>query len=1056
MKNILSNKNKYVYITSLVIVFIFLQITAFAQTRSISGTVKDATNGESMPGTAVVIKGTMIGTQTNMNGEFTINASAGDTIAFSFVGKKTVTEVVGVRTVLEILLYDDENLIEEVVVQAFGRTKRSAVASSITSVNVKELRVPASNFTQALAGNVAGIISFQTSGEPGADNAQFFIRGVTSFGYAKGPLILIDGFESSKDDLARLQIDDIESFSVLKDAAAAVMYGARSANGIISVVTKGGREGKQRISFRYDANYATPTQRIKFLDGATYMRLYNEAQMTRNPLLGSFYDEQKILMTSRGEFPMIYPDVDWYDIMFNKGTWNQKGNLNVSGGNALATYYIAAGLENETGLLKVDKRNNFNNNININRTFLRSNVTFKLSKTTTLDTRIHGRFERYTGPWASTSWLYRYIMESNPSDFPPVYEPDAANEYTEHVLFGSVLTGTNYKINPYAEMVRGYEDRNETKLIAQATLTQDFGFVVPGLVLSLKASADTWSKYASLRAYQPFFYSMQDFNQVTGEYTLFALNRYGGRNYLGDVSPDRDASAQYYFEGILSWQRNFKAHNVGAQIVGTAQENLYGGGSTNMYETLPEKNLVFAGRFNYNYAERYFAEFSFGYNGSEKFSGEKRYGWFPAFSGAWLISNEEYFSPYKNIISMLKLKASWGKAGNDAIGNRDQRFKFLSQISLPNFDNPLGSGGTGYRWGNTFINSFGGYLVSRYANPEITWEVSTKTNLGLELSLFKKEAIRIQFELFQEKRSQIYWDRQNYPASAGLEANISGNIGKVDAKGFDGSIDAEHQFNRDLWIQGRVNFTYGRNKIIEIDEKNFPDQYLKRKGYPVDQQWGLIGERLFADEAEIVNSPKQDWGEYMAGDIKYKDVNNDGVVNDNDRVAMGYPTVPEMQYGFGLSMGYKNFDLSFFFQGNARVSIFINPGYGGGDQANEGIAPFVNYRNALPIVAKDHWSETAPNPHAFWPRLSTLMLDNNVQQSSWWMRNSSFMRLKNVELGYNFRNLDKLYMENMRLYFTVENAFVLSRFKLWDPEMGKAGLAYPPNRRFNIGVKLDF
>ena len=1044
---------KYIY---LVTIFLLMQLSVFAQVKTISGTVKDA-NGETLPGASVFIRGTTTGVTTDINGEFSINASVGDSIQFSFIGKKQIAEVVGQRNVMEVILYDDENVIEEVVVQAFGRTKRSAVASSITSVNVKELRVPASNFTQALAGNVAGIISFQTTGEPGADNAQFFVRGVTSFGYARGPLILIDGFESTKDDLARLQIDDIESFSVMKDAAAAVMYGARSANGIISVTTKGGRDGKQRISFRFDSNYATPTQRIEFLDGVTYMRLYNEAQMTRNPLLGSYYDEQKILMTQRGEYPMIYPNVDWYDIMFNKGTWNQKGNLNVSGGGQIATYYIAAGLEHETGLLKVDKRNNFNNNISINRTFLRSNVTFKLSKTTTLDTRIHGRFERYTGPFESTSWLYRYIMESNPVDFPPVYDPDEANASTEHTMFGSVLIGPGAKVNPYAEMVRGYEDRNETKLIAQATLTQDFGFLIPGLRLSLKASADTWSKYASLRTFRPFYYSMQSFNQVTGDYTLFAINRYGGQNYLGDVSPIRDASAQYYFEGILSWQNSFGLHNVGGQLVGTAQENLYGGGSTSIYETLPEKNLVFAGRFTYNYTERYFAEFSFGYNGSEKFTGEKRFGWFPAFSGAWMLSNESFFSSAKDIVPVLKLKASWGKGGNDAIGRREERFKFLSQISLPMYDDPLGNGGTGYRWGRTFINSYGGYLVSRYANPEITWEATAKTNFGFEMSLLRKEAIRLQFDVFQEKREQIYWERQNYPASAGLEANIAGNIGKVDTKGFDGSIDAEYQFNRDLWIQGRVNVTYSRNKIVEIDEKNFPDQYLKRKGYPVDQQWGLIGERLFADEAEIVNSPRQDWGEYMAGDIKYKDVNGDGMINNNDRVAMGFPTSPEMQYGFGLSTGYKNFDLSFFFQGNARVSLFINPNWGGGDdEGNEGIAPFVNYRNALPIVARDYWSETAPNPHAFWPRLSTNPYENNNQQSSWWMRNASFMRLKNVELGYNIRNWEKLYMENMRIYFTVENALVFSKFKLWDPEMGRKGLAYPPNRRFNVGIKLDF
>ena len=1039
---------KYVY---LVTVFLFVHLGVFAQQKQISGTVKDAGHGETLPGVNVTIKGSIIGTATDLNGEFKINASVGDSLLFTFIGKKSVTEVVGQRNVMEILLYDDETMIEEVVVTAFGKAKKSSVASSITAVNVSNLRVPASNFTTALAGNIAGLVSFQTTGEPGADNAQFFVRGVTTFGYAQGPLILIDGFESTVDDLARLQIDDVESFSVLKDASAAVMYGARSANGILTITTKSGREGKQRISFRYDANYSTPTRKIEFLDGIDYMRLYNEAQMTRNPSLGAYYNEQKIMMTQRGDYPMIFPNVDWYSDLFNKGTWNQKANLNVSGGGQIANYYISAGLENETGLLKVDKRNNFNNNINITRTFLRSNVTFKLSKTTTLDTRITARFERYTGPFTSSKDIFRAIMNSNPVDFPPVYQPDLAHADKEHILFGStILYGTGIKINPYAEMIRGYEDRNETFIVAQATLNQDLGFVLPGLQLSLKASADTESKYSSRRTYDPFYYALQSFNQGTGDYTLFPLNESTGTVYLGDVIPDRDAGSKYYFEGMLMWNGSFDVHHVGARIVGTAQENLYGGGSTNTYMTLPEKNLVLAGRFTYDFDERYFAEFSFGYNGSEKFTGDKVYGFFPAVAGAWLISNESFFAGYKNIVPVLKLKASWGLGGNDNIGRRDERFKYLSQIGYGTsaFD-------SGYRWGNNFMNASGGYTIYRYANPEITWERTVKSNLGIELSLLRNEAVTIEFDVFQEHRSQIYWPRENFPATAGLAASLAGNVGKMDVKGFDSQIKLQHQFNRDFWLMGRANITYSRNKIVDIDERLYPDVYLRRKGYPVDQWWGLIAERLFIDDAEIVHSPKQDFGEYMPGDIKYKDVNGDGSVNTNDRVAMGYPTKAEMQYGLGLSAGYKNFDLSFFFQGNARVSIFINPSMGG-DDGNEGIAPFIGFRNALPIVANNYWSETAPDPHAFWPRLSTIPLDNNVQTSSWWMRNGSFIRLKNIELGYNMPGLQKLFIENARFYFVVENAYVWSKFKLWDPEMGRKGIAYPLNRRFNIGVKLDF
>lgn len=1017
-----------------------------AQEVTVSGVVRDE-NGGPMPGATVIVKGTPRGVTTDVDGTFSISVKTTNVLEVSFIGYEPVTLEIGTNRKFDIQLKPTSTDIDEVTVVAFGRQKKESVVASISTVNVSDLRVPASNLTTALAGKIAGIISYQTTGEPGADNAQFFIRGVTTFGYKTSPLILIDGFESTTDDLARLQPDDIESFSVMKDASATVMYGARSANGIISVVTKAGREGSVKISVRGDVNVAMPTRNIDFLDGVTYMRLYNEAQITRNPTLGAYYDEQKIQATMRGEYPMIYPNVKWYDALFNKATVNEKSNINISGGGKVATYFVSGTMEHETGLLKVDKRNNFNNNIDITRTHIRSNVIFKLSPTTTLDTRITGRFERYTGPYETASEIYRQIMWSNPVDFPFTYEPDVANQFTEHVLFGSTLVGGAVKVNPYASMVRGYEDRNETSITAQATLTQELGFITKGLKVSLKASANSWGKYTSRRTYSPYYYALENYNQITGDYTLFALNPTTGQAYLGDVTPGRDASGQYYYEGILSWDRQFNKHKIGFTTVAIAQENLVtGGNSSSIYYTLPEKNLGISGRTTYDYDSRYFLDFSYGYNGSEKFTGTKQFGFFPALAAGWLVSNESFFEPYKNMISMLKLKLSWGRGGNDAIAGREGRFFFLSDVSL---------GGGSYRWGNTFMNAYNGYSVSRYANPNITWEVSTKYNAGFELSLLKNESIRLQVDFFKDNRDKIYMVRENFPKSAGLEASISGNVGKVESHGIDASLDLEHQFNKDFWLTGRANFTYATNKYVELDEKNYPDEYLKRKGHNIDQWWGLIAERLFVDQAEIDNSPHQDFGGYMAGDIKYKDVNGDGVVNSNDRVPMGYPTKPEIQVGFGLSGGYKKFDLSFFFQGNARVSMFINPGVGGGDDGAEGIAPLVSNRNAMPFIANDYWSETNPNPYAFWPRLSTTTINNNLQQSSWWLRDVSFLRLKSVELGYNFP-VEKLKLQNCRLYMTCENLFVLSGFKLWDPEMGRKGIGYPPNRRFNFGVKLDF
>ena len=364
-------------------------------------------------------------------------------------------------------------------------------------------------------------------------------------------------------------------------------------------------------------------------------------------------------------------------------------------------------------------------------------------------------------------------MNSNPVDFPAVYEPDPAHEYADHILFGNTYVAGSLKENPYAEMVRGYEDRNESSITAMATLNQDLGFVTKGLKFQAKASVNTWSYYSSTRSYSPFYYDLESYNQITGEYTLFALNPTGGQSYLGDVNPGRDASGHYYFEARMNWDREFGKHSVGLMTVGMAEEYLLtGGNSTSIYETLPEKNMGNSGRLTYDYDKRYFLEFSYGYNGSEKFSGSKRYGFFPSVGTGWLISNEPFFAGAKDFVSTLKLKFTWGRVGNDAISDRSGRFFYLSDIS---------KGGGSYRWGSTFMNAYEGYTINRYANPEITWEVSTKYNAGIEIGLLD-ESLKLQCDFFKDIRDRIYMTRQNFPSSAGLEAAISGNVGKVESR----------------------------------------------------------------------------------------------------------------------------------------------------------------------------------------------------------------------------------------------------------------------------------
>lgn len=1029
-------------------------VCSIAQTKTVSGVVKSTEDGAALNGVTVTIDNKGTQTLTNQNGEFTINAAAGDTLHFTFVGKQDHREVVGDKTVLSILMTDSKKDMEEVTVVAFGRQKKATIVGSITTVNAKELRVPASNLTSAFAGRIPGMISYQLSGEPGADNASFFVRGVTTFGYQAEPLILIDGFESSKENLARLQPDDIESFSIMKDALATGMYGARGANGIVMITTKAGHEGPVGFNARIDVNVTSPVRTVKMLDGVRYMQLYNEARMTRDPLLGPFYSQQKIQSTMDNENPMIYPNIDWYKTMFRPSITNLKANANVSGGGQVATYYVSMGMDKESGLLRTDQSNKYNSNINIERYFVRTNVIFKLTPTTKLDTRIQGRFEGYNGPFVSAGNLFRAVMNSNPVDFPVIYEPDSVNRFTQHTLFGNSFVGGGLMVNPYAQMVRGYQDKNETDITAQATLMQDLGMILKGLRGQVKASAAVWSQYSGLRSYSPYYYDLESYNQVTGDYTLFPLNPTSGQPFLGGIVPLRNSTGRYYYEALLNWERTYGNHYLSATTVGTMEKNLLTTGVTSIFEALPEKNVRNSGRANYTYDRRYLFEVGYSYMGSEKFTGGERWGFFPSVGAGWSVSNERFWEPLKDVISTFKLRGSWGLVGNDAIAGRAGRFFFLSDISTFSDATVIDNG---YRWGTSFMNSYGGYRVNRYANPDITWEQSEKWNAGMDVN-FMNESLKWIVDFYRDKRSKIYMVRSNFPSTAGLEASVSGNVGEVLSKGFETSLDYQKNLSQDFWISGRANFTYATNKLLKMDEQNFPDEYLKRLGSNINQKWGLIAERLFVDQQEIQNSPKQDFGGYLAGDIKYKDVNGDGIVNSNDRVAIGFPSVPEIQYGFGASMAYKMFDFSFFFNGSARVSFFIDATAASSENPpRAGIAPFANRRNALAIIGDDYWSETNPNVHAFWPRLSTFPVDNNIQQSSWWVRDGSFMRLKSVELGYSLKKLVRFGIKgDSRIYLSGENLFVFSKFKLWDPEQRDQGLGYPTNKRINAGIQLTF
>jgi TonB-linked SusC/RagA family outer membrane protein len=1016
--------------------------------KTVTGFVYDE-NGEGIPGATVGIKGAIRGVMTDSDGSFKLDVSPTDVLEVLYLGYETFSLAVGEKTDFIIPLKPKANELDEVTIVAFGKQKKESVISAVSTVNTKDLQVPSSNLTTAFAGKISGLISYQRSGEPGADNADFFIRGVTTFGYTKSPLILIDNVELTTDDLARLQVDDIASFSIMKDATAAALYGSRGANGVILITTKEGKEGKAKLNIRVENSFSAPTSMVKIVDPINYMKLNNEATLTRDPLAPRPFPNEKIASTEQGLNPYVYPAVNWYDELFNDYASNQRVNLNVSGGGSVARYYVAGSLSNDEGILKVDPKNNFNNNINLKRISLRSNVNINLTKTTQLDVRLSGNFEDYNGPvWSGTD-VFKMAMQTNPVSFPKYYVSDTEFTTAIHPLFGNTLSG-DY-LNPYAEMVKGYQDYSRTVMIAQLELKQKLDFITEGLRFRLLGNTTRNSYFDMKRQYTPFYYTASGgYDKLTDTYKLMCLNPNNGKDFLEAIGSSKDVSTSYYFEGALNWDRTFaQKHELSAMAVGVMRQTLYSD-ATELQNSLAHRNLGLSGRLTYAFDHRYFGELNFGYNGSERFAQKERFGFFPSVGAGWLVSNEAFWSgDIEKTITKFKLKGTYGLVGNDAIGDAKDRFFYLSMVNL------IDANKQPFYYGEDFTQRPSGSSISRYANSDITWETSKKMNLGIEVGLFDK--IEIQADYFTEYRSNILMTRSSIPSTMGLQAALRANIGEASSHGYEISIDANHSFNKDFWLTGRANFTYATNKYEVFEEPTYPYPWLSSKGLSFDQQKGLIAERLFIDDADVANSPKQTFGTYLPGDIKYMDINDDGIIDSQDIVPVGFPKTPRVMYGFGLSTGYKSFDFSFFFQGSAESSFYID---------QEKSAPFLNLKfngkntnNAmLQTWADSHWSEDNRNVYALWPRLSTEIVTNNNQPSTWFQRNGSFLRLKSVELGYTLPQqlMRKVHVESARIYGSGMNLLLFSVFKTWDVEMGDNGLGYPVQRVFNIGLNLSF
>ena len=1005
--------------------------------RLLQGLVKDE-QGNPIIGASIQLKNTGTGVITDLDGLFQIQVTdKNSVIVISYIGYVTQEISVGDRSSITVQLKEDTKSLEEVVVTAFGATqKKETMVGSIQQVRPAELKVPSSSLSTSFAGRMAGVIAIQRSGQPGADGADFWIRGKSTFGDATGVLIVLDGVEISSSDLNALDPEVIESFSILKDATATAMYGTRGANGVMIVTTKSGQDLlKPIINFRLETSMSQLTSVPEMVGGVDYMKLYNEALTTRGITTG-LYDDTKIRATEQGLNPLVYPNVDWYNEMFNKNAFAQRFNFNIRGGKKAVTYFMSASVKHDAGNLKSLSKDYFsyNNNINVMRYDFVNNLSIKATNTTKISLGLNVSLRDWKGPSAGVDGIFSMSREASPVDFPIVYP--ARNDKEIYTLWGGMSGGiyNNGYRNPVAEYVVGYKKQFASTVNANIRLDQDLKMVTKGLKLHVLASFKNWSKTETTRKAGYNQFEIDQYNEATGEYTL---SRVGNEqktalNTEGAATGDR----RIFIQAYLDYKRKFGVHDVNAMLLYN-QDQLDNNKPDNLLSSLPRRKQGIAARLSYAYDDRYLAEVNFGYNGSENFAKNNRFGFFPSIALGYNISQEKFWEPISNVISHFKLRGSYGLVGNDGI---NERYAYLEDIVLS-------SDKWKYTTGVNQNVNLQGPVWNRYYNPNLTWEVGKKLNVGFDMQLFHQ--VNLNFDVFKEIRSKIYMQKVNtLPDFIGTgETKIYENSGKMKNVGFDIALDYNKQITKDFFLSFKGTLTYAHNTILERDEPPFqlyPN--LSSVGYSRGQHLVYVADGLFRDQADVDSHAEQTLGYIpQPGDIKYVDQpdangNCDGIINTNDRVYMGYPEDPEIVYGFGPSMKYKNWDFSFFFQGAARTSILMSGFHPFGKNATRGVMKF---------IADDYWSESNPNPNAAYPRLTRDTNSNNTVNSSYWLRNGAFLKLKNAEIGYTFKMF--------RAYLNGSNLLTFSPFKHWDPEMGGgSGMKYPTQRVFNIGIQFTF
>ena len=1009
---------------------------ALAQEQlNISGTVTDAA-GEALIGVSVTVKDAKgLGTITNIDGKYNIKIQQYHTLVFSYIGYKPVSVLVkGDKKVIDVQMSEEKtNAIDEVVVTGLGTQKKLTVTGAITNVDVSQMKqFPSSNFTNALAGNVPGIIAMQSSGQPGKSTSRFWVRGISTFGASASAMILVDGFE--RNNIDDLNIEDIESFSVLKDASATAIYGSKGANGVILITTKHGKAGKININVKGEASYNTRTITPKFIDAPTYANLLNEARVTRN--LAPQYQPEELALIRSGLDPDFYPNVDWSKLLLKNGAMSYRADLSMSGGGNTARYFVSLSYVEDQGMYNTDEtlRKKYDTNANYKRWNYRMNVDIDVTPTTIIKLGVSGNLNKRNSPGLGDQYLWSELFGFNALSSPVLYSNGYVPAYGNNI----------HQMNPWVSSTRtGYNEEWDNNIQTNVTVEQKLDFITKGLSFTGRFGYDT---YNSNHIYYRLWPAMYRANSRDSQGNII-WDKLFEETSMSQTSGG-DGSRHEFLEALLRWDCTFdKLHNFSAVSRFTQDERIQTRNiGTDIKNSVSKRNQGLAGQLTYNYALRYFIDFNFGYNGSENFADHHRYGFFPAFSLAWNVAEEPLVKKALPWLNMFKLRYSWGKVGNDNMG----RFPYLYTLDYtPNI---------GYNWGsNLSSGTIPGIHYTQMASPNVTWEVARKTDFGFDFVAFDNK-FSLTMDYFHEKRTGIFIQRMFLPDITGLESYPWANVGAVKSQGFDGNFQYKDHIGEINWTV-RGNITYSKNTILERDEENNVYAYQYGKGYRVNQQRGLIALGLFRDYDDIRNSPKQSWGTVQPGDIKYKDVNGDGIVDDGDRVAIGATDTPSLIYGLGASVSWRGFDLNLHFQGAGKYTFLINSG---------AVNAFRDGRwgNILQGITDNRWissdisgTKETENPNAPYPRLSYGYNLNNQQSSSFWLRNGRFLRLKNLDIGYTLPKpmVNTIHLESVRIYISGQNLITWSPFKLWDPELDsrQRGQIYPITRSFTAGIQIS-